>query len=204
MPARTQHRLTPRGAATRARIVEAAAAQVYAAGAGRLNLDDVMASTGTSKSQLYHYFADKEALLREVIALQTRRVLAANGEHLDKLDSFAALHRWRDAMVGLSEADGMFGGCPLGSLANELANASPPARAALEGSFGDWSMRIESGLRTMQAEGLLKASADPETLALAVLCAIQGGLLLAKLRRKSRPLEVAFDMALEHVARYRL
>jgi len=199
---KNQRRLTSRGAATRARIVETAAALVYAEGAGRPNLDDVMAASGTSKSQLYHYFANKEALVREVITLQTRRVLAANGEHLDKLDSFAALRRWRDAMVALGQADGLFGGCPLGSLANELANTSGPARAALKGGFDDWAARIEAGLHAMQAEGTLKPSADPATLALALLGAIQGGLLLAKLRRAVRPFEVAFDMALEHVARH--
>ena len=53
----------------------------------------------------------------------------------------------------------------------------------------------------MKAKGLLKASAEPKELSLAVLAAIQGGLLLAKVSRTSRPLEIAFDMALDHVAR---
>jgi AcrR family transcriptional regulator len=37
----------------------------------------VMAASGVSKSQLYHYFADKDALVLEVVALQAGRVLAA-------------------------------------------------------------------------------------------------------------------------------
>jgi len=35
-----------------------------------------------------------------------------------------------------------------------------------------------------------------------MLSAIQGGLLLSKTTRATRPLELAFDMALEHVARH--
>ena len=48
-----------------------------------------MAASGVSKSQLYHYFADKEALIREVIAFQTERVLKAQQPHLDALHSLS-------------------------------------------------------------------------------------------------------------------
>ena len=51
---------TARGAATRARIVDAATDLIYTHGVERTSLDDVMAVSGVSKSQLYHYFADKE------------------------------------------------------------------------------------------------------------------------------------------------
>ncbi len=57
--------LTRRGAATRKRIVDAAANLTYAHGVDRTSLDDVMAESGVSKSQLYHYFADKDALVRK-------------------------------------------------------------------------------------------------------------------------------------------
>ena len=68
---------TARGAATRARIVEAAAALVHLRGAGATSLEDIMEASATSKSQLYHYFDDKDALMRAVIEFQTRRVTAA-------------------------------------------------------------------------------------------------------------------------------
>ena len=196
-----QRALTPRGKATRQKIIEAAAALVYAAGAARLNLDEVMAASRTSKSQLYHYFTDKEALIQEVIAFQTKRVLTVNSDRLDAVDLFQALRRWRDDMVDRNRAVGGFGGCPIGSLADELANHSPPARKRLANGFEAWASRIENALRNMKAKGLLKASAEPKELSLAVLAAIQGGLLLAKVSRTSRPLEIAFDMALDHVAR---
>jgi AcrR family transcriptional regulator len=193
--------LTRRGAATRKRIVDAAANLTYAHGVDRTSLDDVMAESGVSKSQLYHYFADKDALVREVIALQTERVLAAQQPHLAALDSLSALRSWRDAIVRLN--DGIHAkGCPLGSLANELVNDSEPARKQLVGSFAVWSDCIEQGLARMHERGELAASADPHELAIAVLSAVQGGLLLAKTARSSHPLKVALDMAIDHVARH--
>ena len=193
--------MTARGAATRSRIVEAAADLIYAHGVERTSLDDVMAATGVSKSQLYHYFADKDALVLEVIARQTERVLEAQRPHLAALDSLPALKAWRDAMVRLNEA-AQGKGCPLGSLASELANESEPARERLADSFSIWRDRIERGLVEMRERGELVASADPHDLALALLSAVEGGLLLAKTAQSGRPLEIALDMAVDHVTRH--
>ncbi len=193
--------LTARGAATRSRIVNAAADLFYEHGADRTSLDQVMAASGVSKSQLYHYFADKDALVLEVIARQTDRVLDAQQPHLAAMDSLPALMAWRDAIVRLNRATGGKG-CPLGSLASELANESEPARKRLAGSFAMWRDHIEQGLARMRERGELAASADPQELALAVLSAVQGGLLLAKTTHSNRPLEIALDMALDHVTKH--
>jgi TetR/AcrR family transcriptional repressor of nem operon len=62
-----------------------------------------------------------------------------------------------------------------------------------------WRDRIERGLVKMRERGELAASADPHDPALALLSAVEGGLLLAK-TAQSRPLETALDMAIDHVA----
>jgi AcrR family transcriptional regulator len=199
-----KHALTPRGAATKRRIVEAAAELIYAKGVERVSLDEVMEASGASKSQLYHYFDNKVALVREVIEFQTGRILEAISLHLERLDSFEALRAWRDVMVAANRAGGGVGGCPLGSLANELAAQSEEARLQLDQSFGAWSTIIELGLSRMRERGQIGSSADPKAMAVAVLAAIQGGLLLSKTARNSQPLELALDMALSHIERSRV
>src|SRR6201981_3784801 len=126
--------LTARGAATRARIVEAAADLIYAHGVEQTSLDDVMAASGVSKSQLYHYFADKDALVLDVIARQTERVLDAQRPHLGALDSLPALKAWRDAIVRPNKA-AQGRGCPLGSLACDIDNVSEPGGKRLSYRF---------------------------------------------------------------------
>ena len=195
------HSLTARGAATRSRIVNAAADLMYQHGVDRTSLDEVMAASGVSKSQLYHYFADKDALVLAVIILQAERVLDAQQPHLESLDSLPAIRAWRDAFVRLNKM-AHYRGCPLGSLASELANDSEHARKRLAASFATWRDRIERGLKKMRERGELAASADPSELAIALLTAVQGGLLLAKTTHSSRPLEIALDMAVEHVAKH--
>jgi hypothetical protein len=52
----------------------------------------------------------------------------------------------------------------------------------------------------MRERGELAPDAAPADIALAVLSAAQGGLLLSRSATSDRPLELAFDMALAHVA----
>lgn len=200
--AKSSGQLTARGTATRARIVSAAADLVHQHGAAGTSLDEVMAKGGVSKSQLYHYFADKDALIREVIILQTERVLSFQRLYLEPLDSLPALLRWRDAMVEANAAANSRGGCPVGSLANELSDHSEPARDVLAESFALWEMLIVDGLRTIAARGELSADVDVNDLATAMLAAIQGGLLLAKTARSTKPLKLALDMGIDHISRH--
>ena len=204
MPRKSKDNLfTERGEATRTRIIEAAAAIIYANSAGRMSLDEVMEASRTSKSQLYHYFADKDALVREVIRFQTRRILEANAKHLDHLASFEALYAWRDMMVLANRAAGGIGGCPLGSLANELSNQSEGARFLLADGLDAWRVLIEMGLARMKHAGEIVSTADTQALAIAFLSAIQGGILMAKTTRDPRLLEIALDMAITHLERSR-
>jgi TetR/AcrR family transcriptional repressor of nem operon len=192
--------LTARGRATRERIVAAAAELMHERGVAGTSLDDVRAATGTSKSQLYHYFADKAALVGAVIGRQVGQVLQVQQPELDDLGSLAALRRWRDRVVEVNRHTGCVGGCPLGRLAGELVESDPSARADLVAGFGEWREHLAVGLRAMQARGELAGGADPEELALGLLAAAQGGLLLAQTHRSVEPLEAALDLALAGVA----
>ena len=191
--------LTRRGAAARDRIVDAAANLMFAHGVARTSLDDVRAATATSKSQLYHYFRDKDDLVRAVIARQTERVLDAQMPGLEAVDSFDGLARWRDGIVALQRERDCLGGCPIGSLASELSDNDEVARIDLVGAFARWQSYLEAGLAAMHRRGDLRADADPAELATAVMTALQGGLLLTQAERSTRPLEIALDMALAHV-----
>ena len=190
--------LTVRGKATRARIVEAATELVRAHGVANTSLDAVLAASDTSKSQLYHYFADKDDLVLAVIQRQTECVLAAHESHLRKLHSLAGLRRWRDALVELSRQTDCAGGCPLGSLVSELAE-SPRPRELLAESFARWEGLLIAGFKAIQGRSGTKPDCDLSELATVVLAALQGGLLLAQTTRSTRALELALDMAIDHV-----
>jgi len=62
-----QPRLTAKGERTRGRIVEEAARLIYERGVAATTLDEIKAAAEVSGSQLYHYFPDKDELVRAVI-----------------------------------------------------------------------------------------------------------------------------------------
>ncbi len=168
-------------------------------GVAGTSLDDVRAATGTSKSQLYHYFADKSALVCAVVQRQVEQVLEAQQPELDAFHSMAGLRRWRDRVLTLDAQFGCARGCPLGRLASELAGSDRAAREGLVAGFAIWQDRLARGLRAMQERGELPADADPDALALALLAAAQGGLLLAQTSRSVTPLQAALDVTLDGI-----
>lgn len=192
-------KLTAKGAATRERIIAAAAELIQERGVAGTTTEEVRAAAGVSSSQLYHYFKDKMALVRAVIAYTTDSVLGAQDEFLGHLDSIKALRRWRDLLVRIQRGLGCEGGCPLGTLSTEIAEISTEFRLDLNRAFTRWEEGIRSGLRAMHDRGELRKDANPNQLATALLAAVQGGLLLTQVRRNTKPLEAAVDAMLEHI-----
>jgi AcrR family transcriptional regulator len=182
--------------------VQAAADLMYVKGVNATTLDDVRAASGTSKSQLYQHFADKDALVRDVIGLQAQKVLDREQQRLRRLNSFSGLQRWRNALIQLNGLQNGAYGCALGSLANEVADQDEIARSVLAATFATWADLIADGLRRMQDNGSLKPDADPDKLAAGLMAALQGGYLLAQTARDIKPMEVALDMALDHIKTY--
>src|ERR1700759_3851052 len=114
--------LTARGAETRDRIVHAAADLMYVKGVNATTLDDVRAASGTSKSQLYRHFPDKDALVHAVVSTQSQTILAREHAQLGRLNSFAGLVRWRNVLTQLNRLQHGSYGCTLGSMAIELSD----------------------------------------------------------------------------------
>ena len=70
---------TPRGKRTRDTIVDAAAALMYVDGVAGTSVDKVLAASGAGKSQMYHYFKNKEQLVAAVIDRYLEQIL---GNHI--------------------------------------------------------------------------------------------------------------------------
>jgi TetR/AcrR family transcriptional repressor of nem operon len=193
-PARPQPALTPKGQRTRVRIIDAAAQLIYERGVTATTLDDVKAAAAVSSSQLYHYFANKEALIQAVIDRQADTLVAAT-EHAE-LGTIDGLKAWRALVLTHADHTRGKGGCPLGSMGSQLAESDPHARIRLAAGFERWSTAIRDGLRALHTTGHLAPDINPDDLAVTLLAALQGGLLLAQVQRDTRPLQTTLDTLL--------
>lgn len=187
------------GRATKARIVDAACRLMWERGVNATTLDDVREASGTSKSQLYQHFANKEALVRSVIEQNSDIVLSREERLLAGIDSVAGLRMWADALVALKVDDHGAYGCLIGSMANELADQDDGARAQLDETLRGWERLIAGALERMKESGRLAASVDTARLATGVLAAVQGGFVLARTARSVEPLRAAVELVVGHV-----
>jgi AcrR family transcriptional regulator len=189
-------KLTPKGAATRERIVASSADLVLDRGVGGTTLDDIRAGTATSKSQLFHYFpGGKAELVGAIASFQGERVLDAQRPFLDSLDTWAAWEGWRRAVLAHYGSQAHWG-CPISALAREVIGNDPERAAALVAYMDRWRGYLQAGLERMRSDGLLRPDADPEKLALSTFAALQGGLLLTQTMQSIEPLDAALDGAL--------
>jgi AcrR family transcriptional regulator len=169
-------------------------------GVAGTSTEDVRAAAAVSASQIYHYFADKRSLTRAVIEFQTEEILGFQSPLLANLDDIGALRAWADAITNMQREKGFRGGCPLGSLAGELAEHDDAARTALASGYLRWHGVIRDGLIAMKDRGDLGDQADPEALATTLLTTLQGGLLMCKTLRAADPLETALGTVIDHIA----
>ena len=140
-------KLTAKGRATRERIVAAASELMLQRGVARTTIEDIQEAAAISTSQLYHYFADKDDLVSAVVDYQADKVLGFQHLGLDPIETIEDLRRWRDGMVHVVRGRGGVGGCPLGSMASELSDCDPIARARLARSFAQWEKMIHRDTR---------------------------------------------------------
>lgn len=194
-PART---LTRKGQATRDRIVDAAARLIALHGVAGTSTEHVREAAGVSGSQLYHYFDSKQALIRAVI---TRQADAAAGgsPDLGALDSFDALRAWADAAIERQEMTDGQPECELSALAGELSATDERSREELSAGFLRWKDTLLAGLTAMRERGELRADADLDELAFALLTALQGGQLLTQTMKSTEGLRAALNAALGYV-----
>ena len=191
--------LTEKGQRTRGKIVDAAAGLMLNDGVAGTTIEDVCAAAGVGRSQVYHYFDDKGELVRAVIERQAELVFTGQEPHLAHIQGWESWDAWRDFVVEIQRTAGCVGGCPLGSLASELADEDELTRLILVKSFERWERAFLGAVERMQDLGLLRADADTALLATTLLAALQGGLLLCQTRKDVAPLETSLNGAIGYL-----
>lgn len=188
--------LTRKGEATRSRIVVGAAAEIRERGVDEVRLEDVMAHTGTSKGQLFHYFPDgKEELLLAVAQHEADQVLLDQEPMLSNLTTWPTWLAWRDRLIERYRAQGVK--CPLNGLLGQTGRRAPGAQAIVVGLMWRWQTAIAEGVRRMQSTGDIAADIDADRTAAALLAGIQGGVLLLLSTGRTDHLEAVLDLTID-------
>lgn len=193
--------MTRRGRASRERIVERAAELFAERGIAGTSLDEVLAAAEAGKGQFYHYFRGRDELAAAAVGYRCAQVLAGLTQALGEVSSLAGLER---ALAGFVEGFERAGlpGCPIGTLATEVACRNEDARLAAAAGFDAWERLLAEALERMRQRGELRADASPAVLATGLLASIEGGMVLSQTRKDVASLRIAVEAGLGQVRAY--
>lgn len=190
--------LTEKGRSTRQRIVEGAASEIRERGVAATTLDDILARTRTSKSQIFHYFpGGKEELLLAVAEHEAALVLSDQQPQLGNLTSWRAWQEWREAVLDRYRRQGEQ--CPLNVLVTQLGRNTPGAQAVVSRLLERWQWEIATGIREMQRQRKVASKIDPDQVAAALLAGIQGGVVVMLSTGSLTHLEAALDVGISNL-----
>jgi TetR/AcrR family transcriptional repressor of lmrAB and yxaGH operons len=166
----------PKKTDTRDRVLRTAASLFRSQGYHATGLNQVLAEGGAPKGSLYFHFpGGKEQLAVEALQLSAEE-FAAELRQAGSLDE--ALEVLGKRLVESDFRDG----CPIATVALDVASDSDPIREACESSYAMWERMIAEFLDR-------KGVPDVQGLATVVLAMIEGALLRARTRRDLAPLQ---------------
>jgi TetR/AcrR family transcriptional repressor of nem operon len=187
-------------------ILEVATRLMAVQGYHRTSLDDVLRASGAGKGNFYHYFRSKEDLgyaildrLLERLEARTLRPIFGDPDRppLDQVDAFF------EQILATQRAGNCVGGCPIGNLATELADAHEGFRQRLAAGFERWRQCLAAALQRARVTGALAADVEPDAVARFLVASVEGAILLTKVQKDIRVLEHCVAELRRHLALYR-
>ncbi|WP_433241794.1 TetR/AcrR family transcriptional regulator [Streptosporangium sp. CA-135522] len=173
-----------KGEETRVRLLDATQELIEGGGYFGAGLNQVIAASGTPRGSLYFHFpGGKDQMVGESVRRAGHEIGRIVRDLAESAPDTASLATAVLAMLGdRLEASGWRKGCPVATLALEMAATSDPLQEICSEVYGSW-------------EGLLRdrlaADGHPEAddVAVTVLALIEGALLLARAHRSREPLD---------------
>src|SRR5215217_2152391 len=172
---------------TRTHMIETTAGLVHRRGFHGTSLNEILEESGAPRGSLYYHFpGGKEELVleatRQGVAIVTqllKEVLADSPDPADGVRAFveAAAHELRNS--------GYVFGCPVAPIVLDSPESSVLAEVCQE-ALEEWQQVFVEGFGSA---GIERGRA--ESLANMIVCGLEGGLILARARRDTAPLEAS-------------
>jgi TetR/AcrR family transcriptional regulator, transcriptional repressor for nem operon len=167
---------------TRTKLLNAAYREIHANGFQAASLSNILARTGVTKGALYHHFPNKTelgyAVIDEVIAARIHLSFIAPIEQFDDpIEGFITMIQMAGDTFSMTDIEL---GCPLTSLAQEMAPIDEGFRVRLINIYEQWHEAIANVLRKAQENRLIIDGVDPYSLAVMMATTMEGCLNAAK------------------------
>lgn len=186
-------------AGSREKILSVAFDLFHAQGVHATGLDEILRKSGTGKGQFYHYFESKDDLIHHALRYFFEKLKSGALPVKIEIESWSDLEKWFQFFIAAQKAGGCARSCPIATIASEVDDRQKQLRVDACEIF-DWvRAMLARSFTAMKKRGELRASCDPQSLADFCQSVMQGGLLMAKIRRESTPFEHSVQHALAYV-----
>lgn len=170
---------------TRQRILLAAFREIHLCGYQAASIQNIIDQAGVTKGALYHHFASKHemvlALIEEVYATYVETTFIQPMRESD--DPVTTLvETLNAAQEKMSEQDVSLG-CPLDSLAQEMAPIDPDIQHKVETLYQQKQLALIEAFRRGQAAGKIRQDISARSISLMFLATLQGCMGIAKSMR---------------------
>ncbi|MCH7549443.1 MAG: TetR/AcrR family transcriptional regulator [Candidatus Krumholzibacteriota bacterium] len=167
---------------TRENLLNAATAEIRRHGFQAASLDRIIAAAGVTKGALYHHFASKKELGYAVVdeAIRQHVVDAWIRPLADTDDPIRTILDLMSDKLGEMGKEDVILGCPLNSIAQEMAPLDEGFRERTERLFQLWISGTSQALARGQKAGTVKKNVNPDKVARFMIAAIEGSLCMAK------------------------
>jgi len=183
--------VTAAGERTKSKMVRGAAELLRERGYSGTGFREVIEITGAPRGSIYHHFPEGKAQLAEeaveYVGALAREAIAGPFEDADPVGALRTfVELWRRDF----ERSGYRAGCPIAAVAVENHDEAPQLLDAAAGAFEQWRIAFADCLRRAGAD-----ESRAESLAVLVVSAVEGAIVLSRAERDSAPLvEVAGEL----------
>ena len=182
--------MTRKGEQTRERILSQATKLVVRRGFGGTSVNDLVKATGAKRGSLYFHFPGKDDLGAAVLARARERVWASIRKSLAGKSPGIELEKFFRSALKAHESTGFVGGCLWGNTASEMSDADGHERYVeiVREVFAAWTAMLEEVIAEAQKCGQVRNDIPAYDLALQVVSAVEGGIMLSRLHKDAGPL----------------
>lgn len=179
---------------TRARIIEHGAMLIHEKGFNHTGVQEILRAAGVPKGSFYFYFKSKEEFGLAVIDYFSQYLGARMNTHLEdsSLPHVGRLKSFCDEMLEYFRMVGCTRGCPIGNMAQELADLSDTFRAKLKDALDEMGTQMAACLQAAREANELDPDLDPHETAHFIVNSWEGALTRMKTEKTLEPL-IVFD-----------
>ncbi len=185
--------MATKGEITKERLLTEAALIIRRKGFTATSVSDLIAATGVKKGSLYFHFPSKDELGLAVLERSRDKFMEFFENALTAETPGECLSKFFDAVVSIHSKSGFVGGCIFGNTALEMSDADKRFAEFVDRLFAAMTTRLESVIAAAQEYGQVRADLPADTLAQQIVMTLEGGIMLARLRKDETPLRLGFD-----------